>query len=99
MPVGRRFHGRDVQAAVAGGTNGRLLRLSAQKYRTTPPQRCLHAMKRNRFVGAGIAFGIAAGSLISIFRGDFVLWIATGICLGAAGGAALFRSSGHDGAA
>jgi hypothetical protein len=56
-------------------------------------------MKRNRFVGAGIAFGIAAGSLISIFLGGFVLWIATGICLGAAGGAALFRSSGHDGAA
>jgi hypothetical protein len=56
-------------------------------------------MKRNQFVGAGIAFGIAAASPISIFLGDFALWIATGTCLGAAGGAALSRSRGHDGVA
>ncbi len=56
-------------------------------------------MKRNRFIGAGVAFGITAGGLISIFVGDFAPWIATGICLGAAGGAALSQSSGHDGAA
>ena len=49
-------------------------------------------MKRNRFIGARVAFGIAAGSLISIFFGDFALWIAIGICLGAAGGAVLSRS-------
>jgi hypothetical protein len=59
----------------------------------------LHAMKRSGFVGAGIAFGIAAGSPISIFLGDFALWIATGVCLCADGGAALSRSGGHDGAA
>jgi hypothetical protein len=62
-------------------------------------------MKGNRFIGAGVAFGIAAGSLISIFFRDFIflrdfaLWIATGICLGAAGGATPSQSSGHDGAA
>jgi hypothetical protein len=56
-------------------------------------------MRRNGFLGAGKAFGIAAGSLISLYLGDFALWTAPGICRGAAGGAALSPSNGRDGAA
>jgi uncharacterized membrane protein YfcA len=56
------------------------------------------AMKPNRFIGAGIAFGIAVGALVSIFLGDFAFWIAAGICLGVAGGVVLSKRSGRDNA-
>jgi hypothetical protein len=53
------------------------------------------AMRRDRMIGAGIAFGLAAGSLISIFLGDFGFWIALGICVGVAGGAACAKLAIH----
>jgi hypothetical protein len=53
-------------------------------------------MKQNRLIGAGIAFGIAGGALVSIFAGDFAFWIAVGICLGVAGGVVLSKRSGRN---
>jgi hypothetical protein len=60
---------------------------------------CRQAMQRNGFTGAGVAFGIAAGSLISLILGDFALWTPPGVCLGGASGAALSPSNGRDEAA
>ena len=57
----------------------------------------LTTMTRERFIGAGIALGIATGALVSIFAGSFAFWIGMGICLGVAIGAALSRRSGHEG--
>ena len=81
----------------------RLAHARATRFVGEPGRKCSDhrklSMKRNRMIGAGLAFGLAAGSLISVFLDDFAFWVGGGICLGMAAGAAWSKLSARGDAA